>query len=133
MKRSRFGPEWRSPMKSKLLIALLASLFAGGAFAQAAPAAAPDAGADHSGTQDKRKAKFEERFKAADTNGDGVIGKDEASKMPGLSKHFDRLDANKDGKLTREELLSGHARGHGKQQGGHAAKFEERFKVADKD
>lgn len=84
---------------------------------------------------DKRKAKFEERFKAADINGDGAIGKDEAAKMPGLEKHFDRIDANKDGKLTREEMMTGHARGHGKRhgRGDHAARFEERFKAADKD
>ena len=52
-----------------------------------------------------RKAKADERFKHADTNGDGKISKAEAEKgAPRLAKKFDAIDTNKDGQLTQEEL-----------------------------
>lgn len=46
-----------------------------------------------------------ERFKRADTNGDGRISREEAQKsMPQLARDFDRIDANKDGMVTLQEL-----------------------------
>jgi len=45
-----------------------------------------------------------ERLKAADVNGDGSLSRDEVKDMPRLSKGFDRLDANKDGLISPEEL-----------------------------
>jgi hypothetical protein len=50
-----------------------------------------------------------ERLKAADKDGDGAISKAEADAagMKGLSANFDKLDANKDGKVTREEMRAG--------------------------
>jgi Ca2+-binding EF-hand superfamily protein len=80
----------------------------------------------------RQTARFEERFKAADKNGDGAISKDEAVNMPGLAKHFDQLDVNHDGKLTREELQAARGKMHGR-HGEHMARFEQRFKAADKD
>ena len=47
-----------------------------------------------------------ERLHAADTNGDGMISRDEAAALPRLAKNFDAIDANHDGQLTREELHS---------------------------
>lgn len=44
------------------------------------------------------------RFDEADANHDGALTREEAKKMPMVSKHFDELDTNKDGKITREEL-----------------------------
>jgi Ca2+-binding EF-hand superfamily protein len=90
--------------------------------------------ARHAAMHDKRRAKFDQHFKQADANGDGVLTKAEAdaSTMPGLGKHFDNLDANKDGKLTSEEMQSAHRRGRGP-HGGHAGKMGERIKAADKD
>lgn len=46
------------------------------------------------------------RVKAADTDGDGALSKAEAQagKLPGLVKHFDKLDANKDGKIGPDEM-----------------------------
>lgn len=67
--------------------------------------------------QAERKAEMERRFKAADKDGDGHISRAEAeASMPKVAKRFDVLDANKDGKLTREELASGarHTKGPGK-------------------
>ena len=56
----------------------------------------------------ERMHKRGERMKAADTNGDGAISKAEADAagMKGLSKNFDKVDANKDGKVTRDEMRS---------------------------
>lgn len=49
--------------------------------------------------------RFAERFKKADTDGDGALSKAEAEKsMPRIAKHFDEIDANKDGKITQDEI-----------------------------
>jgi hypothetical protein len=70
---------------------------------------------------EERKAAMAERIKAADTNGDGLISKDEArAGMPILTRHFDQLDTNKDGQISTEELAAGrkymgHRKGHGEQ------------------
>jgi len=51
------------------------------------------------------RAHGEERWKAADTDGDAAISRDEAKvAMPRLAAEFDRLDANADGKVTRDEM-----------------------------
>jgi len=55
----------------------------------------------------ERQAKFDERFKKADADGNGVISRAEAEKaMPRLASRFDRIDANKDGQVTRDEMAA---------------------------
>jgi Ca2+-binding EF-hand superfamily protein len=51
-----------------------------------------------------------QRWKAADTDKDGAISKQEAeaAKMLRLVKNFDQIDTNKDGKVTREEMRTAH-------------------------
>jgi Ca2+-binding EF-hand superfamily protein len=50
-----------------------------------------------------------ERLRAADTNGDGLISRAEAAaSLPRIAKHFDEIDANKDGQLSHEELRAYH-------------------------
>jgi Ca2+-binding EF-hand superfamily protein len=67
-----------------------------------------------------------ERLKAADTNGDGLISRAEAAALPRIAKHFDEIDANKDGQVSKEELRAFHEQ----KQAAHAA---ERFKSLDAD
>lgn len=44
-------------------------------------------------------------FKKADANTDGAVTKDELSAVdPGLSANFDKVDANKDGRLSLREF-----------------------------
>ena len=51
-----------------------------------------------------------ERLKAADTNGDGMISRDEAKALPRLAERFDAIDVNGDGQLTRDELRFAHGK-----------------------
>ncbi len=56
----------------------------------------------------RMQAAFDEKFKAADKNGDGALTKAEANAgLPRLAERFDQLDANRDGKLTRDEIRAG--------------------------
>lgn len=53
-----------------------------------------------------------------DANGDGVIDRSEAAASPRLQSRFDALDANRDGRLSADELRQ--ARGQrGNRHGGH--------------
>lgn len=51
-------------------------------------------------------AKFDEQFKAADKDGDGALTQTEAESagMGRVVDNFDRLDVDKDGKVTRNEI-----------------------------
>ena len=48
---------------------------------------------------------LDQRFYAADANHDGGLDRGEAINMPMLSKYFDDVDTNKDGKVTRQEYF----------------------------
>jgi Ca2+-binding EF-hand superfamily protein len=69
-------------------------------FALAAPA-----NAQQGTLTEEQKATLLERLKDADTNGDGLIDRAEAkANLPRVAKRFDTLDANRDGKLSLDEL-----------------------------
>lgn len=51
------------------------------------------------------RAKAHERLKAADTDGDGSLSRVEAeASMPGLVAKFDQMDADKNGKISPDEM-----------------------------
>lgn len=53
----------------------------------------------------KAKQAMQERLQAADTDNDGYIDRAEAdARLPRLAKNFDQLDADKDGRLSRDEM-----------------------------
>lgn len=62
--------------------------------------------AHYKSMHDKMHSQMQERWKAADKDGDGALSRAEvdSAKMPMLSRDFDKLDVNKDGKLTPDEL-----------------------------
>lgn len=76
-----------------ILAALLLSGVAVQAFAQQQPRPTPE----------QRQALLA-RWKAADGNNDGYIDRGEAQAMSPIAKHFDELDADKDGKLSMDEI-----------------------------
>ena len=79
-------------------VLLSASISASAAFAQTPPEQ----------PKGDRTHKMHERLKAADKDGDGKISRAEAVALPRIAKHFDEIDANKDGFVTREELKAFH-------------------------
>jgi len=51
------------------------------------------------------KAEFEQKFKEADKNQDGVLSRQEAyAKFPKAPKFFDQIDSNKDGQVSLAEV-----------------------------
>jgi hypothetical protein len=57
-----------------------------------------------------RGARFAERMRAADTNADGMISREEAQAgLPGLAARFDTIDANADGNITLAEMQAARA------------------------
>ena len=92
-------------MKISLIAVMLAATSS--AFAEA-PADAPKGDRAH---------KMHERMKAADKDGDGKISREEANaSLPRLAKHFDEIDANKDGFVTREEMKAFHDKNGGRKE-----------------
>ncbi|WP_299688614.1 hypothetical protein [Hydrocarboniphaga sp.] len=52
-------------------------------------------------------AMLQQKFEAADANHDGKLSPDEAKAgMPRVSEHFSEIDADKDGYLTKGEIVS---------------------------
>lgn len=53
---------------------------------------------------DRQSTLFDRAFSVADANGDGYISRDEAKVNPQLAEHFDEIDADHDGQLSKQEL-----------------------------
>ena len=92
-------------MLTRILLssAAAALVLTGAASAQPAQPAPPDAStrAAHA------RAKFEERFNAADTDHDGMLSREEAQRgMPNVYKHFDEIDTAKRGQISKEEIAA---------------------------
>ena len=84
-----------------ILLSMLVGALFGGSMAIAQSSNAPSENKKH-----RYIAKFDEQFKAADKDGDGALTKTEAesAQMARIVDNFDRLDANRDGKVTRGEV-----------------------------
>ncbi len=51
------------------------------------------------------RARMREKLQRADQNGDGSISRAEAERdLPGVARHFDQIDVNRDGIISRDEL-----------------------------
>ncbi|KIF82937.1 hypothetical protein TSA66_22305 [Noviherbaspirillum autotrophicum] len=101
---SEFGKEiyWEHiMMKVVAICALIGALFGSGiAYTQVVPSM------EGQPIRTKYLAKFDAQFSSADKDGDGALTKAEAQSggMNHVVENFDRLDVNKDGKVTRDEL-----------------------------
>ncbi len=64
--------------------------------------------AHHRAMREQFRQSMRDYWKKADTDGDGALSKAEAEagKMPRLVRDFDKLDKNKDGKLTQDEIAA---------------------------
>jgi hypothetical protein len=78
---------------------LLASILALSAVFGIAGSAVAD---QHTGKSKHEKG--EAAFKKADKDGDGTLDKEEAKAMKNVAKHFDAIDADKDGTVSLEEV-----------------------------
>lgn len=88
-------------MQSTFLLMVASAVFGSGlAIAQSAIVSAPETKVPG------YLAKFDEQFKAADRDGDGALSRAEAgdANLSRVVDNFERLDANSDGKVTRNEM-----------------------------
>ena len=64
--------------------------------------------AHHRAMREKFRQSIRDSWKKADTDGDGALSRAQvdSAKMPRLMRDFDKLDKNKDGKLSQEEMAA---------------------------
>ncbi len=63
--------------------------------------------ADPEKCRQEHQARAEMHFKKTDTDGNGMLSRAEAEKgMPRLARHFDAIDINKDGQLSKDEMTA---------------------------
>lgn len=75
--------------------------------------------ADHAARRAEWQAKADARFAEADKDADGRIDRVEAQAFgERFNTHFDRIDANKDGELDKQELAQARQHARGGRHGG---------------
>ncbi len=89
--------------------------------------AAPEGAGGH------RQGAMLERIKAADTNGDGLISKEEAKALPMIAKHFDEIDTDGNGQLSPDELRAFHEKMRAQHEQTQEQRFAEHFRKIDTD
>jgi Ca2+-binding EF-hand superfamily protein len=86
---------------------LLSRALLAGALALGAGAAQAQAQAPGTGRAQRMQAELQQRFTAADANGDGRLTKDEAKdKMPFVYRHFDEIDTAHSGAVTLADIAA---------------------------
>ena len=95
-------------VRMNVMMVAVATFFASSVLAQANPAAPGQQKEVAAKTEAERRAHWEASFKKADTDGNGGLSKAELDKsgpkeFPAIKKHFDKMDADKDGKVTMAE------------------------------
>ena len=83
-------------------------------------------------SQEQRQA-AKEKLKSADKNGDKMISREEAKALPGLEKRFDKLDGNKDGQISKQEVTTARKAHRQDRKQDRKQKSEEKFSKADVD
>ncbi len=58
---------------------------------------------------DELMRKSEQDFRSADTNSDGYLDQREIERFPGIAKEFNRVDADADGRVSRQEFMRARA------------------------
>ena len=89
--------------------------------------AAPEGAGGH------RHGAMMERLKAADTNGDGLISKEEAQALPMLAKHFNEIDTDQNGQLSPDEIRAFHEKMRAQHEQMREQRFVEHFRKIDTD
>ena len=103
-------------LPASLIAALLLSL---------SPAFAASPGTD---------ARLSAQFKQADVDRNGMLSRAEAERgVPQLAKHFDAIDANRDGQISAEEIRAWRRSAKGVRKTRAARKFDAYFARADAD
>ena len=74
-----------------------------------------------------------ERLKQADVDGNGLISREEAKALPRLARHFDEIDANRDGQLSKEEMHAFHETMHAQHAQERGQRMAEHWKKLDTD
>ncbi|RZU02910.1 calcium-binding protein [Rivibacter subsaxonicus] len=93
------------------------------ALAVSAPVLAQDTSTTRPARRDRAEmaAKFAERFRAADKDGDGALTRAEAEVgMPRLARHFDEIDSTRTGRITQQQVgafMAAHAGQRGTRPG----------------
>ena len=89
--------------KIAAVLAFCAALASGGAYAQTATQ--PMGASPHIGQAAQAMPKLQTRFAQANTTHDGKLTRDQASTgMPMVAKHFDEIDAQKNGYVTLPQI-----------------------------